>query len=647
MRCSGAGRPSALRIGRLSHGPGSTRGRPGALVEPAQDHEVRRLQARLQRAPEEEPRVAAPARPHRAAGEQRVEEGRRSRPPRSAQEVAASVRSSASARAGSPRRRRRAQRRCAPLALSLAASASAAATCACSRSASGAAPAVGEARRKGCSACQHAREPGPQAPQRLALPVARGLARGAARVSTSPSGPAAGRGPRNSRRSSARASRRKAAGRQAAGGQRMLQQRQPAVPAPDPPRGAGEQRQQNQRRRRGQRLPAESSTARPQRPSSAAHAARQLAVGRHQRRGAAGPSQRPAQRHRDDVGLSARMRAVEPGETGQRRAPTRRAAHRRPPRPAARQRIGQSGGRKRGCGQLARVAGAGDPGQRCTAWRRRCRARASSRTRPYCGCSGRRRRSPAATSPRCSVSSRPGSTTRPCGRRATTARRSRHGRDRAGRAGGHDRPRRLPLPERRPARRAGSRCAVRRVDRASARPGSRARCGAGCRGRRRCPASARRSARAPASRAGAATPRCVASSSSRRARSSASARTAAAADCSAQRVRSSQARTRWLEQEAAPHLADGRPQIEREARRRARLLGLEGELVRRQVAQRHEARQHGRLAAALAQEGLAQRARRAAVRQQQGDVGQAQPIVRGFGQQAGGQSSRRTGRRRQ
>ena len=81
MRRSTGGSPSSSRIAAIEPGAGLGGARPDPLVEAAEQHEVGRLQPRLELAPDQQPRVARRARPHRARrhrlGEQRGVGGRR------------------------------------------------------------------------------------------------------------------------------------------------------------------------------------------------------------------------------------------------------------------------------------------------------------------------------------------------------------------------------------------------------------------------------------------------------------------------------------------------------------------------------------------------------------------------------------------
>ncbi len=70
-----AGRTSRAS-GRLIQGSACGFGRPGALVEPAQDQEIGVLQPGFERAPDREPGMAAEARPHDLPGHQGFEEMR-------------------------------------------------------------------------------------------------------------------------------------------------------------------------------------------------------------------------------------------------------------------------------------------------------------------------------------------------------------------------------------------------------------------------------------------------------------------------------------------------------------------------------------------------------------------------------------------
>ncbi len=67
---SGEGSPSALRMGRLSHGPGSADSGHVPSFKRAEDDDVRLLQARLERAPDEDARMDGHARAHGLAGNQ-------------------------------------------------------------------------------------------------------------------------------------------------------------------------------------------------------------------------------------------------------------------------------------------------------------------------------------------------------------------------------------------------------------------------------------------------------------------------------------------------------------------------------------------------------------------------------------------------
>ncbi len=62
--------------GPAEPGPGVHLGRPGPFVEAAEDEQVHVLQARLQRSPDRQARMAAVTRPHHLTGEQRGEQRR-------------------------------------------------------------------------------------------------------------------------------------------------------------------------------------------------------------------------------------------------------------------------------------------------------------------------------------------------------------------------------------------------------------------------------------------------------------------------------------------------------------------------------------------------------------------------------------------
>ncbi len=108
-------------------------GRPHALVQAAEHHEIGLLQARLEQAPDEQARMAAIGGPHHHAAQERFEQRGIIRSGQAAGIPAAASSSplicSAAASPASPR-----QRLAAPLASSLAAKASAAASCAAIRS---------------------------------------------------------------------------------------------------------------------------------------------------------------------------------------------------------------------------------------------------------------------------------------------------------------------------------------------------------------------------------------------------------------------------------------------------------------------------------------------------------------------------------
>ena len=441
MRRSGRSRPSAWRIGRLSQGSAARLRRPDAFDQPAEHHAVDASAAALRAGRRcARARRAAPGRRTTRSAIAVLEQlgivGRRDgeagaasharcrRTPRELRAVGAGEGGWLAALVGcsAPRRRRDGVRRSRRRSAARADSASSGASAAANRSTSAAGGvelAVAQAE------CADRTDADRMAPGAETCRARRGTSQAPAQGRAVP---VRGRGPRRTARSSAATARACAPSGGAEPHQRMLEQARAASPAARPPSAASAASRANTPAGvSASASPPESSTGTFQRSSAAEHAARQRAVGRHQRRGLARRLHRLAQRDRDGERLLLGVGGLDHRERCERGVDARREigagelaarGRSRPPAAAPPTRSARGHARPGRPSASHCVARDADPVAAAPAWRIADGPTAGGSTR------GRRHRGGRRSAPTMSASrsvSRPGSTTAPCGSLAMVA----------------------------------------------------------------------------------------------------------------------------------------------------------------------------------------------------------------------------------